>query len=172
MLRIITKQGPPGPPPRPGLEWKRETHRWIQPETGETEAHHDWGVGGQGQRISQLPREQLEELGPKFQEEAAAKAEAGKPAAASFAQAHADAIEDHLEQLDRGEVEQAPPTPSRRPKKPPTPAPPTEAERREAVATLADVIAPADREVIGDLTPAHPTWAQGINMQEASSAAR
>lgn len=24
--------GPPGPPPRPGLAWKEETHRWIRPE--------------------------------------------------------------------------------------------------------------------------------------------
>jgi len=22
---------PPGPPPRPGLEWKASTHRWIRP---------------------------------------------------------------------------------------------------------------------------------------------
>ena len=25
-------KGPPGPPPRPGLQWKEETHRWIRPE--------------------------------------------------------------------------------------------------------------------------------------------
>ena len=25
----IVKQGPPGPPPRQGLEWKEETHRWV-----------------------------------------------------------------------------------------------------------------------------------------------
>ena len=31
----IEKQGPPGPPPRPGLQWKPETHRWVHgPETG------------------------------------------------------------------------------------------------------------------------------------------
>jgi phage portal protein BeeE len=23
--------GPPGPPPRPGLEWNRQTHRWVRP---------------------------------------------------------------------------------------------------------------------------------------------
>src|SRR4051812_21994957 len=23
---------PPGPPPRPGLSWKSETHRWIRPD--------------------------------------------------------------------------------------------------------------------------------------------
>jgi DNA topoisomerase-1 len=27
--------GPPGPPPRPGLEWKQISHRWIRPGTGE-----------------------------------------------------------------------------------------------------------------------------------------
>ena len=27
--RIVEKQGPPGPPPRPGLKWKPSTHRWI-----------------------------------------------------------------------------------------------------------------------------------------------
>lgn len=26
------KQSPPGPPPRPGLQWKYETHRWIRPK--------------------------------------------------------------------------------------------------------------------------------------------
>jgi len=25
----LTKQAPPGPPPRPGLKWKPSTHRWI-----------------------------------------------------------------------------------------------------------------------------------------------
>ena len=28
----LTKQGAPGPPPRLGLVWKPETHRWIHPE--------------------------------------------------------------------------------------------------------------------------------------------
>ncbi|MCH9024550.1 MAG: hypothetical protein IH931_04370, partial [candidate division Zixibacteria bacterium] len=31
MLKMLQKQAPPGPPPRPGLEWKPETHRWIRP---------------------------------------------------------------------------------------------------------------------------------------------
>ena len=31
----IEKQGPPGPPPRPGLEWNSQSHRWIRPDTGE-----------------------------------------------------------------------------------------------------------------------------------------
>ena len=31
----IEKQAPPGQPPRPGLEWKPETHRWIRPEEEE-----------------------------------------------------------------------------------------------------------------------------------------
>ena len=26
------EKAPPGPPPRPGLEWKEETHRWIRPD--------------------------------------------------------------------------------------------------------------------------------------------
>ena len=30
--RVLLKQsGPPGPPPRPGLECKEETHRWVRP---------------------------------------------------------------------------------------------------------------------------------------------
>ena len=29
---------PPGPPPRPGLQWKPETHRWIRPGEEHTEA--------------------------------------------------------------------------------------------------------------------------------------
>ena len=35
---LMQLMGPPGPPPREGLEWKEETHRWIRPETGE---HHE-----------------------------------------------------------------------------------------------------------------------------------
>ena len=38
LLSILNKLGPPGPPPREGLAWKEETHRWIRPETGE---HHE-----------------------------------------------------------------------------------------------------------------------------------
>ncbi len=41
-IKLIRKQGPPGPPPRPGLTWKPETHRWIKPDGGEE--HHDWEV--------------------------------------------------------------------------------------------------------------------------------
>ena len=37
--KLLTKQGPPGPPPRPGLGWKEETRRWIRPrETGHAES--------------------------------------------------------------------------------------------------------------------------------------
>ena len=25
-------KAPPGPPPRPGLKWKDQTHRWTRPE--------------------------------------------------------------------------------------------------------------------------------------------
>ena len=28
--KALFKQGPPGPPPRPNLRWKEETHRWVQ----------------------------------------------------------------------------------------------------------------------------------------------
>jgi len=28
------KAGPPGPPPRPGLQWKEETRRWVSPDGG------------------------------------------------------------------------------------------------------------------------------------------
>ena len=31
----LLKNGPPGLPPRPGLKWKEETHRWIREDTGE-----------------------------------------------------------------------------------------------------------------------------------------
>lgn len=31
---------PPGQPPRAGLQWKAETHRWIRPDTGEAREHH------------------------------------------------------------------------------------------------------------------------------------
>ena len=30
----LQKNGPPGQAPRPGLEWKEETHRWVRPRTG------------------------------------------------------------------------------------------------------------------------------------------
>ncbi len=29
----------PGPPPRPGLQWKESTHRWINPQTKEEHSH-------------------------------------------------------------------------------------------------------------------------------------
>ena len=29
---ILNKQGPPGPPPRPGLQWNPQSHRWIRPQ--------------------------------------------------------------------------------------------------------------------------------------------
>ena len=35
--KIFRKTGPPGPPPRPGLEWKETTHRWVRPKVS------DWG---------------------------------------------------------------------------------------------------------------------------------
>ena len=31
---VLNKQGPPGGPPRPGLQWKPQTHRWIRPQSG------------------------------------------------------------------------------------------------------------------------------------------
>ena len=34
VLKHIARTGPPGPPPRPNLRWKEETHRWVK-ETGE-----------------------------------------------------------------------------------------------------------------------------------------
>ena len=30
--RLLLKQGPPGPPPRPGLRWNAQSHRWVRPE--------------------------------------------------------------------------------------------------------------------------------------------
>ena len=35
--RVFRKTGPPGLPPRPGLEWKESTHRWVRPHES------DWG---------------------------------------------------------------------------------------------------------------------------------
>ena len=38
----IVKQGPPGPPPRPGLDWKEETSRWVCPVEGcKEEVEHE-----------------------------------------------------------------------------------------------------------------------------------
>jgi uncharacterized membrane protein (UPF0127 family) len=35
VYRLIgVQKGPPGPPPREGLKWKEQTHRWIRPEEG------------------------------------------------------------------------------------------------------------------------------------------
>ena len=28
--QTFSRTGPPGPPPRKGLEWKEETHRWVR----------------------------------------------------------------------------------------------------------------------------------------------
>ena len=39
---VLSKQGPPGPAPRQGLQWKPQTHRWIRPKemsSGRTEMH-------------------------------------------------------------------------------------------------------------------------------------
>ena len=39
---VLNKQGPPGPPPRPGLQWKPESHRWIRPqESGSSQIHRE-----------------------------------------------------------------------------------------------------------------------------------
>ena len=32
LRRFGGSSGPPGPPPRPGLQWKPSTHRWILPK--------------------------------------------------------------------------------------------------------------------------------------------
>jgi len=41
LVKQMRGSGPPGPPPRQGLQWKPQTHRWIRPgEVG--------GVGGDG----------------------------------------------------------------------------------------------------------------------------
>ena len=37
--KVIEKQSPPGPPPRPGLKWKPSTHRWIIDQQ-----HHSGGM--------------------------------------------------------------------------------------------------------------------------------
>lgn len=50
--RVILKQGPPGPPPRPGLEWKEETSRWIRPKEGSAGSA---GGAGRSQSGGQAP---------------------------------------------------------------------------------------------------------------------
>jgi hypothetical protein len=47
--RLNREQAPatfaaPGPPPRPGLQWRDETSRWIRPETGEEHEHTPGGA--------------------------------------------------------------------------------------------------------------------------------
>ena len=39
----LVKQGPPGPPPRPGLRWNWRTHRWIHPKDAQQ------SQGGEGE---------------------------------------------------------------------------------------------------------------------------
>jgi DNA topoisomerase I len=39
----ISKQEAPGPPPRPGLQWKPQTHRWIRPQSDTKE---EWTIQG------------------------------------------------------------------------------------------------------------------------------
>ncbi len=43
-MKLIYKQGAPGPPPRPGLVWHEETSRWRRPkEPGEESEPHSYG---------------------------------------------------------------------------------------------------------------------------------
>ena len=53
---LLTKQGPPGPPPRPGLKWNSQTHRWRHPQSGNEFKHSGEQVPEQetaeGQRAS------------------------------------------------------------------------------------------------------------------------
>ena len=50
LLTMLFKAGPPGPPPRPGLEWKEETHRWVCPEEG-CEIKHDHPDDGNAEQL-------------------------------------------------------------------------------------------------------------------------
>ena len=60
VVNIIQKQMPPGPPPRPGLQWKPQTHRWIRPE------HELWSeVHSSINNITNLDDEELKILVPK-----------------------------------------------------------------------------------------------------------
>ncbi len=57
---MIRKQGPPGPPPRPGLQWKPETHRWIRPSDN-AELHHDWNTeNGEAYTELEIPERRVE----------------------------------------------------------------------------------------------------------------
>ena len=47
--RGLTKQGPPGPPPRPGLQWNSQSHRWIRPQTGSGKTTTPRGSGKVGE---------------------------------------------------------------------------------------------------------------------------
>ena len=44
---LLEKQQAPGPPPRPGLTWKPQTHRWIRPNGGEDESNAPRGRSGE-----------------------------------------------------------------------------------------------------------------------------
>ncbi len=64
----LSKQGPPGPPPRPGLEWKDETSRWIRPDGGEEEhtgPHFDMGVW-KAPAMPELSQEELQDTERRF----------------------------------------------------------------------------------------------------------
>ena len=41
---VLSKQGPPGAPPRQGLQWKPQTHRWIRPKE-QVSPEQDWNIG-------------------------------------------------------------------------------------------------------------------------------
>ena len=61
----IVKQGPPGPPPKPGLEWDHNSHRWIRPKHEEVKPKQEEGF------ISPPPTKMKvwqENVGPKVRE--------------------------------------------------------------------------------------------------------
>ena len=44
--QLLVKAGPPGPPPRPGLEWNEQSHRWIRPKRQGDGVPAGYGHGG------------------------------------------------------------------------------------------------------------------------------
>lgn len=51
----IIVEGAPGSPPRPGLEWKDSTHRWVNPHTGEEHETTSSSGSGGAERLADSP---------------------------------------------------------------------------------------------------------------------
>ena len=59
--QALMLQGPPGPPPRPGLDWNPQSHRWVRPGGG-----GGGSAGGRGPKKD--PVGDLMQLGQSFRD--------------------------------------------------------------------------------------------------------